>query len=180
MSTITNGVETRDVWKPAFVGQPLKWRCGGQPFVFFGGPYVRKPKGMFGVCLLEHPRHTPNGDDEIWLPIPDFETPNQSDAVVCRVLAKAIRAAAGGKAVYIGCAGGKGRTGLFLALLMKALGVRDPIGRVRKYFHPHAVETPEQEDYVRRFDVTPLRWVVFRAGWRLFAHVMFTGFAEGD
>lgn len=49
-----------------------------------------------------------------------------------------------------------GRTGLFLAILAKAVGFNDPVAYVRKHYYNHAVETAEQAKYVEAFDVS---WV---------------------
>jgi protein-tyrosine phosphatase len=70
-----------------------------------------------------------------------------------------------GKDVYIGCQGGWGRTGLFLALLAKTCGVENPIMYVRQNYARTAVETPAQEKYVRDFDVTPTRIWLFWYAW---------------
>ena len=55
--------------------------------------------------------------------------------------------------VYVGCFGGKGRTGLFMACYLKYLGYDNPIEMVRSQYNPHAVETGEQEEFVRQFPV---------------------------
>lgn len=55
--------------------------------------------------------------------------------------------------VEVACSGGRGRTGTVLACLAVLDGVRpaDAVAFVRSNYHPHAVETPWQQVYVRRF-----------------------------
>jgi protein-tyrosine phosphatase len=68
-----------------------------------------------------------------------------------------------GKPVYAGCMGGIGRTGLLLALVLKAWGDEAPVATVRKQYYPHAVETSEQMRYIKEFEIDPklkrrIRW----------------------
>ena len=155
----------------SFTFQANLW-TGSPIFKFFGGPYATKPANSFGVCLLESP---PVREPfvEAWLPIPDFGVPADL-AEVERVLKKAFTAALDGKVVFVGCMGGRGRTGLFLALLAKvangslirAHGLEiDPVLLVRARYSAHAVETSEQYEFVERFDASHLRaWLT----WELF------------
>ena len=60
--------------------------------------------------------------------------------------------------------GGWGRTGLFLALIAKVCGEKDPVAYVREHYAPHAVETKDQQAYVESFDVAALqRWLFWRS-----------------
>ena len=77
----------------------------------------------------------------------------------------AIQEALDGKEVYVGCMGGWGRTGLFLALLAKVCGEETPILYVRTHYTPRAVETREQQEYVDNFDVGALRRWLFWTTW---------------
>jgi len=54
--------------------------------------------------------------------------------------------------IYIGCAGGVGRTGTTLAILAYLYGVetKTPIAWVRENYNPKAVETTEQVEYVNK------------------------------
>lgn len=56
-------------------------------------------------------------------------------------------------AVYIGCRAGIGRTGMMIAALAKIAGIVDPIGWVRTYYHPDAVETAAQRAAIAMLDV---------------------------
>jgi hypothetical protein len=121
-----------------------------------GGPYSHRAKDHFGVCLLER---EPD-DYHVWLPIPDFSIPDSQTDVkwaLTEVLYQLLR----GRKVWIGCAGGFGRTGLMLALLAKVAGYGDPVGHVRKAYNAHAVETSQQVRYVEEFPVGAIRrWLL--------------------
>lgn len=86
------------------------------------------------------------------LPIEDYGIPHD-DIATRRVLVSTLEAAIGGRRVYVGCKGGLGRTGLFLALAAKSLGVSHPIEFIRNRYAVAAIETRQQEDYVTDFDV---------------------------
>ena len=62
--------------------------------------------------------------------------------------------------------GGIGRTGLLLALVLKAAGYTDPLLEVRARFKSHAVETSDQKDYLDKFDVSSIqknvRWMIVK------------------
>ena len=55
--------------------------------------------------------------------------------------------------VEVACRGGQGRTGTALACLAVLDGVPpgEAVAWVRRHYRPHAVETPWQRRYVRRF-----------------------------
>lgn len=86
-----------------------------------------------------------------WLRWPDFRLPS-SHAQARAVLGEAW-ARAGDERVEIACGGGRGRSGTALACLAVLDGV--PAGQavdfVRRHYDRHAVETPWQRRYVRRF-----------------------------
>ena len=118
----------------------------------YGGPYFDRPADMVGIKLaleIDLPC-------DISLPIRDYSIPNERDAK--RALLSCMKAIAAGRDVYVGCWGGKGRTGLFMAILAKAAGVADPVSYVRATYNPHAIETAEQADFVKKFPVFWLRW----------------------
>lgn len=129
---------------------PLQF--GGGVVEIFGGPYVNRPAQMTGVKLaVEIDRPC-----DINLPVRDYSVPevDQAQAALRECLARMLK----GEQLYVGCWGGTGRTGLFMALLAKAAGVSDPVAYVRATYNDHAVETPEQEAYVRDFPVGMLKW----------------------
>lgn len=86
-----------------------------------------------------------------WLLWPDFRLPtDRADAV--EAISEAWRRAAHER-VEVACGGGRGRTGTALACMAVLDGVapRDAVAYVRAHYDPHAVETPWQSRYVRRF-----------------------------
>lgn len=127
----------------------------------FGGPFVnfdveeRRLVGVKMAAEIDHPHN-------ISIPTQDFSVPEPD--IMLEGMIKAIRAMREGNDLYVGCMGGVGRTGLFMAILVKACLVNageygDPIApilHVRSYYNPHAVETVGQREYVQNFDVTPL------------------------
>jgi hypothetical protein len=114
-----------------------------------GGPYRMRPAHAdFGVKLareIDRPC-------EVSVPIQDFSVPETGDLNVG--IYETVRAIRAGQHVYAGCMGGKGRTGLFLACLAKALGQDSPVEHVRKTYNSHAVETDEQYEFVTGYQPT--------------------------
>jgi rhodanese/phosphatase family protein len=86
-----------------------------------------------------------------WLRWPDFWLP--SDRPRAREVLHEAWERAATERVEIACGGGRGRTGTALACLAVIDGV--PADRAvafaRQHYDPHAVETPWQRRYVRRF-----------------------------
>lgn len=142
----------------------LGWRGAGLNIVITGGPFDAYPgrQKAFGVCVRAE--YVPEEKD-VHLPIRDFDVPSSSAAVE-KALKKAFTAAIDGRPVYVGCMGGWGRTGLFLALMAKAVGIDDPVGYVRKHYTPKAVETRDQQLYVDKFDVRHLQKAIRRLAWQ--------------
>ncbi|WAU79761.1 protein phosphatase [Streptomyces sp. Qhu-G9] len=106
----------------------------------------------YGVYLLgKEPPEVPW--DTRWLRWPDFRLPrDRADAR--KVLAETWeRAADPAERVEIACGGGRGRTGTALACLAVLDGVpaAEAVEFVRRNYDRHAVETPWQRRYVRRF-----------------------------
>lgn len=127
--------------------------------MIFGGPfrkYVPGTRRLIGVKMaaeIDHPH-------EISIPTEDFSIPEFNDME--QGMVHAITYMAEGYDVYAGCMGGIGRTGLFMgcmAKLMKDMGepVYDPVKYVRHHYKAHAIETQEQQDFVRTFDTTYLQ-----------------------
>jgi hypothetical protein len=121
----------------------------------FGGPYAARPQGTVGLKMAAEIR----AFCDISVPTEDFSVPSDADAL--QGLERAIEDILRGMPVYVGCMGGIGRTGLMLALIAKAWGEQDPVGYVREHYYPHAVETKDQQHFVRNFEIPPrLRWKV--------------------
>ena len=144
----------------------MGWQGAFQGFDIVGGPYdaFRHTPNSYGVCVRAEGIHDVHLD--LLLAIPDFSVPDQSPDHVREVLRRTLQAALEGKEVYVGCMGGWGRTGLFLALLAKATGERDPVAYVRKHYSPRAVETVAQARYVASFDVSEVQVWFVRTAWR--------------
>jgi protein-tyrosine phosphatase len=133
----------------------------GSHYMVWGGPYLERPQGMVSVKLAREI----NAPADLELPIKDFSTPEQAatDAVMRVAVAFILR----GEPLYAGCMGGRGRTGLFLSLLAKAFGVRSPVQYVRANYYEHAVETVQQMEFVRDYQIPlDVQKAVRRAKWR--------------
>ncbi len=91
------------------------------------------------------------GFEILYLPIPDFSTPETDEFRV--VVEQVLTRSKSGKGTAIHCHAGLGRTGMFIACLAK-LGLDyssdEAIHWVRKII-PGAVEVPDQEQLVRSF-----------------------------
>lgn len=142
---------------------PMPW--GNCPIA--AGPYIDFPfedKNYFGIkCAREIDMHY-----MFALDIKDFGLPDPDEAETAAFLAMAAMRV--GMIPYIGCMGGLGRTGTLLGILAKVaqqatpkrfLGFSlpwkmggDPVDWVREFYRPQAIETREQEDFVRDFDVS--------------------------
>jgi len=144
----------------------LGWLFANRHVAITGGPYDQytPTNGSFGVCVRAE--RIPQDKVDVVLPIQDFQVPADGAAVAVAIKG-ALEAALTGKDVYVGCMGGYGRTGLFLALIAKAAGVSRPIAFVRRNYCSHAVETRDQANYIRRFNVLPLRWWLLKRCWSL-------------
>ena len=117
----------------------------------YAGPYLHKPAHMIGINLAAES----NAKSHMHVPIRDFGVPLSVllvDKAVIETLNLLVDDAA---PVYVGCRGGIGRTGMFLALLAKTLGVALPISFVRANYLSDAVETSAQGKYIDGY-VSPL------------------------
>lgn len=115
------------------------------------------------ICLLEPGEIDGLGVDRLsyevrsrgigWLhlPIADRQAPDaQFEREWARISGRLMQALKGGNRVLVHCVGGLGRGGLFAARLLIAAGTKADaaIAEVRAA-RPGAIETPEQEDYLR-------------------------------
>ncbi len=119
-----------------------------------GGPYAEFQDYRAGICLA--PEVIANtGLKYDWLVSwPDFGIPDEYE--VKQALVQTCMYLKRNHPVYVGCMGGIGRTGTFLALLCKMGGEHFPVDYVRKHYLPHAVETAQQMKFVAHFDITGL------------------------
>ncbi|MFE1287021.1 protein-tyrosine phosphatase family protein [Streptomyces sp. NPDC058751] len=126
-------------------GRLIRGRGLRRPLPADGGP-----EPAYAVYLLgKEPPQVPW--EAHWLRWPDFRLP--ADRAEAReVIARAWERAAGER-VEIACHGGRGRTGTALACVAVLDGVppEEAVAYVRRHYDRHAVETPWQRAYVRRF-----------------------------
>lgn len=118
---------------------------------------VPEPAPEWGLYLLgTRPADAPWPSR--WLRFRDFWLPHDGEDARA-AFAEAHRLALAGVRVEVACSGGKGRTGTALACIAQLGGVppADATEWVRRHYHRHAVETPWQRRYVRRFTAPPDR-----------------------
>jgi hypothetical protein len=123
----------------------------GAPIRITGGPFDAMPEAARGLCLEARAARLA---EAAWrLDVPDFGLPDEAGlrGVLQQMLAE-MRAVPDG-AYHIGCKAGLGRTGTAMACLALMVGAveGDPVAWLRAAYHPEAIETPAQEDFVRRF-----------------------------
>jgi protein-tyrosine phosphatase len=107
----------------------------------------------WGLYLDEEWRERPHSWPSRHVEWEDFGLPSDEvDAFKASV--EAHRRAKAGELVEVGCAGGTGRTGTALAMIAIVSGVAQPdaVAWVRSNYHRWAVEVPEQEAMLARFD----------------------------
>lgn len=90
--------------------------------------------------------------ETIWIPWPDFGTPAVDEEAVGAIVS-AFEGARAGRRVEVACAGGTGRTGTVLACMAMLAGVAPEraLSWVRANYHPRAVETRGQREWIERF-----------------------------
>lgn len=138
---------------------------------FAGAPF-RNGNGLDGdvlrvKCATEQP-----GRCDVAVPCEDFGTPTHE--TMLEGVERAIEAAFDGKLVFAGCAGGIGRTGTFLSVVLKVLqpglSAGEIVPLIRKIYLRGAVETQGQQKLIREIDVRRLqkrvKWLWLRAVFR--------------
>lgn len=123
---------------------PMFW---GSYFTVYGGRYVDRPAQMKGVKMAVEI----NRPNDVSVPVKDFSVPSMEEML--EGLEDTVDLVLSGKPVYVGCMGGIGRTGLMLAALAKAWGINEPVAYVRAQYFSHAVETPQQMDFIARMEI---------------------------
>jgi hypothetical protein len=129
----------------------------GKVLMLAGGPYPECPEEYFGVKMAAEIHLV----CDVSIPTHDFSVPDVKD--VDKGLYKTLWALLRGRKVYIGCRGGIGRTGLFMAILAKAFDVGDPVKYVRAKYLSYAVETGAQKAYVNDYEIPYLSRVLVQA-----------------
>lgn len=92
----------------------------------------------------------------IHFPIVDFDTPDDPDKLR-KVLRQVLEMAKGGENIAVHCFAGRGRTGMFIALLARLIlqmEGQEAIDWVRQYFP--AIETSAQERVVIEYELDEL------------------------
>lgn len=138
--------------------QPSGRPDGFMPFVLeghygriYGGPYRNRSRDYFGVKMAAEI----DASFDAKCDTKDFSVPNPHD-LEAALIAGGI-AALQGKDLWVGCMGGIGRTGLYMAAFAKVCGHPDPVAHVRATYKGHAVETAQQQKFIADFDVTPVQ-----------------------
>jgi hypothetical protein len=135
----------------------------------FGGKFEEWTPGQRRVVSVKMAAEI-SREHDISIPTHDFSTPDIND--MHKGIAKALEAIYNGSDLYVGCKGGIGRTGLFMACLAKVMfdydflqkagevKYRDPVRYVREHYFEHAVETEEQKQFVNSFNTREhTRWL---------------------
>lgn len=141
---------------------------GGKTYTIFGGPFRSKPGEFNGKPLRGVKMAAEIGlPCDVNVPTEDFNVP-EIDALKSG-LRQAVNLLLDGETLWVGCMGGIGRTGLFLAALAKLAGQDDPVRYVRSTYLSHAVETQQQQAYIAGLDLSDikkdLRRVLFLRQW---------------
>lgn len=123
------------------------YKGGRRHYTVFGGPFAQAPITMATVKMAAEIRMPCS----VSIPTIDFSVP--SKAVLDEGLYQAVKMILHGDPVYVGCMGGRGRTGLFLAILAKAFKIDNPVEYVRQHYYAHAVETAKQYQYVQNYEI---------------------------
>ena len=126
----------------------------------YGGRFKSYEPGtrrLIGIKMAEEIDHP----SDVRVDTTDFSVPTVED--MRHGMVAALDAMAAGKDVYVGCMGGTGRTGTFMGCMAKLMmdydteyPMKDPVLYVRHFYRKHAIETAEQERYVRTFDTGPV------------------------
>lgn len=113
-------------------------------------PIPPGPTPQFAVHLLGR-APAPVAWQSRWVRWPDFLLPLDRNAARAALTEAWDRAQV--ERVEVACAGGRGRTGTALACLcvLEGMGADQAVAFVRAHYHRHAVETPWQHRWVRRF-----------------------------
>lgn len=124
----------------------------------YGGPFKKFKPGrrLISIKMAEEI----DAACDVSVPTEDYSVPSTSDMEAG--LVAALDALSKGNDIYVGCMGGTGRTGLFMACMANLMlhfnngeikhegeTYTNPVKYVRATYRPHAVETEQQYDYAR-------------------------------
>ncbi len=95
---------------------------------------------------------------DIYFEIPDMKTPTNKEEFD-KLIHYTAGALIAGKSVFVGCIGGHGRTGLFLAALTTYMtGDLDSIKTVREGYCYKAIESSSQVNWLKKhYDIKPMK-----------------------
>jgi len=120
----------------------------------YAGPYRLRPAGLKGIKLApEVP-----GASDFDMPVTDFGVPSVES--MDRAILMGLQFFQKEGAFYVGCMFGQGRTGTYLACMLKAFGYVYPIKEVRALYNPKAVENTTQEKFVEDYPVDKFRYLI--------------------
>jgi hypothetical protein len=122
----------------------------GRAFTVIGGPFTDHAS-RYPTCVGVKMAKEIDRRCDISIPTRDFNVPSLDD--LNKGLEAAVNNILAGKPVYIGCMAGRGRTGLFMAILAKAFGIKNPVEYVRANYFAHAVETDGQYQFVMGYPI---------------------------
>lgn len=148
------------------MGTGIQFNDGKVSGVIHGGSYRDAPAHLPGVNMAYELR---DRHSDVLIPTRDFSVPGVEDLLAGMWKARHLLAKHG--AIYVGCMGGTGRTGLFMASMLlwaemtqrwvkprQDTLARNAIKEVRRQYRPHAVETKEQEQYLADLPLRTLAW----------------------
>ncbi|MGI5185897.1 protein phosphatase [Dactylosporangium sp. CA-152071] len=132
---------------PGLLRLPSGLTVRGRPL---SKPIPDGPVPTLGVYALGR-EPAPTSWPARWVRWPDFGLPKDRDELQSALDAALLEARTG--RVEFGCGGGRGRTGTALACLAVLDGVPagEAVAYVRRHYSRHAVETPWQRGFVKRF-----------------------------
>jgi len=135
--------------------------------MIYGGPYRNRPKDLPGFCMAEELMDLPH---DVAIPTRDFSVPEPEDMM--KGLEKARYYLKKDGSLYVGCMGGIGRTGLFMGAMtllsfmsqywmpnQAALAV-EAIKYVRDNYKGHAIETKQQEDFLKELPLKKMAFLI--------------------
>lgn len=134
-------------------------------FVIYGGscsqPIVKDADIYIGFDYMQvsqvYPWEEQSGPLHVNFPISDMHAPSDADKFK-KLITWVCEQLQAGKKIHAGCIGGHGRTGTFLAAVVKEmLGEEDAITYVRKHYCKKAVESDAQIEFLHKhFGVTKI------------------------
>lgn len=146
----------------------IYFRLGNVEGRIYGGPYRNKPADIHGVKMAMEI----NAPCTVDVPTKDFNVPDTNDLRIGLMAALALLKEHG--RIYVGCMGGIGRTGLFMAAMAKMMdtpdqlnvpdtltmqGLDPAVAYVRQHYKRHAVETGQQLQYISQLFLSDIQQV---------------------